>query len=76
MVKVHSLKRGSEAHLVTAVDWADADGYRQSPNGESGNLFNASFLVRAVCSSAGLRMILCIVVSGMLVCDAPAASLD
>lgn len=42
MVKVNSPSRGSEAHLVTASDWADASGYRQSSNGENGNLFNAS----------------------------------
>jgi len=38
IAKVHS-KYGSEAHRVTANDWADADGYKQSPNDESGNLF-------------------------------------
>lgn len=38
MVKVHS-KIGSEAHLVTADDWANADAYHQSPNDERGNLF-------------------------------------
>ena len=41
IVKVHG--KASEAHLVVADDWADTDGYKQSPNGESGNLFNASF---------------------------------
>eukprot|EP01052_Picozoa_sp_SAG31_P051892 SAG31_NODE_12541_length_934_cov_0.804790_2_plen_113_part_01 len=41
MVKVHH--EGSEAHLVVATDWADPLGYVQSPNGESGNLFNTSF---------------------------------
>eukprot|EP01043_Picozoa_sp_COSAG02_P009957 COSAG02_NODE_343_length_24147_cov_30.662051_20_plen_87_part_00 len=41
MVKVYG--KGSEAHLVVADDWSNADGYRQSPNGEAGNLFNASY---------------------------------
>ena len=41
IVKVHG--KASEAHLVVADDWADADGYKQSPSDESGNLFNASF---------------------------------
>ena len=41
MVKVYG--KGSEAHLVVADDWSNADGYQQSPNGEAGNLFNASY---------------------------------
>jgi hypothetical protein len=41
MVKVHG--KSSEAHLVVAEDWATVGGYRQSPNGEAGNLFNASY---------------------------------
>ena len=41
MVKVHG--KSSEAHLVVAEDWANVGGYRQSPNGEAGNLFNASY---------------------------------
>jgi|EP01046_Picozoa_sp_COSAG06_P001697 hypothetical protein len=41
MVKVHG--KGSEAHLVVAGDWSDATGYKQGPNDETGNLFNASF---------------------------------
>ena len=32
----------SEAHLVVAADWSDANGYVQSANNESGNLFPAS----------------------------------
>ena len=41
MVKVHG--PSSEAHLVVASDWSDPSHYQQGPNGESGNLFNASF---------------------------------
>lgn len=42
LVKVFGGKSNphSEAHMVNAKHWADTDGYVQSPNDESGNIFD------------------------------------